>query len=337
MAAIRSVTWVGMAWPMVSQTTMSSAPSVRGSAAMPITRSGSVSALERAGERRGDAQLDRAADLAGDLDGVGHRRDAVLGGAPDVGLVVRVRRGEAVLEVARARGGGLLDVPRRGDPDPAPVELVGCQRGDDVERVGKRRDEVRPGHRADLERGDAERQQLADDLDLAFGGQQLGGQLEAVAQGDVAQLGARRVGRGVMPRAPISSSLEAQDRSTAPRAVCSPRSGPTLRIGSDAPPITGTMPGKPTDLWLGLAGVNVEVLDHVSRGVLLVGADVGGGVDRPGRHAGLVEDLQRLVAVVLDRSTARSPRRVRRGAASGPRWSAGPDRRPRSGRPMVCM
>ena len=40
--AIRSVTCVGMACPMVSHTTISSAPVVRGSAAMPITRSGSV-------------------------------------------------------------------------------------------------------------------------------------------------------------------------------------------------------------------------------------------------------------------------------------------------------
>ena len=83
--------------------------------------------LEGAGERGGDAQLDRAADLVRDPDGVGHRRDAVLGGAPDVGLVVGIRRREAVLEVARTRGGRLLDVPRRRHPDPAAFQLLGVR------------------------------------------------------------------------------------------------------------------------------------------------------------------------------------------------------------------
>ena len=130
-------------------------------------------ALERTRERRGDAQLDGTAGLLRDPDGVGHRGDAVFGAAPDVGLVVRVRRREAVLEVPRTGGRRLLDVPRRRDPDPAPVQLIGVQRRDDVERVGKRRNEIRSRHRTDLQRRHTQSEQLADDLDLAFGGQHL--------------------------------------------------------------------------------------------------------------------------------------------------------------------
>ena len=47
--------------------------------------------------------------------------------------------------------------------------------------------------------------------------------------------------------------------------------------------------------------------------------------------------FERLVAAVRDRSTRRSPRPVRRAAPTAPRWSAGPGRSPRSGRPMVSM
>src|SRR6185312_1746782 len=130
-------------------------------------------ALERTGERRRDAQLDGPTELLRNPDGVGHRRDAVFGAAPDVGLVVRVRRREAVLEVTRAGGGGLLDVPWRRHPDPAVLQLVGMQRRDDVERVGKWRNEIRARHRTDLERRYAKSEQLADDLYLAVGGQHL--------------------------------------------------------------------------------------------------------------------------------------------------------------------
>lgn len=38
-----ALTWVGIAWPIVSHTTMSTAPEVRGSAAIPHTRCGSTS------------------------------------------------------------------------------------------------------------------------------------------------------------------------------------------------------------------------------------------------------------------------------------------------------
>ena len=47
----------------------------------------------------------------------------------------------------------------------------GLEGGDDIERIGKRRNEIRSRHRTDLQCGYAQCQQLADDLDLAFGGQ----------------------------------------------------------------------------------------------------------------------------------------------------------------------
>src|ERR1700754_1743855 len=66
--------------------------------------------------------------------------------------------------------------------------------------------------------------------------------------------------------------------------------------------------GKADRFGFGLADINSEVLDHVSRLVLLVGADVGGGVDRSGGHSGLVEQLECLVAVMAD-----GPLTARRG------------------------
>ena len=59
----------------------------------------------------------------------------------------------------------------------------------DVERIGQRRNEIRPRHRTDLQGRDAQRQQFADDLDLAFGRQHLRGELQSVAQRDVAEVG----------------------------------------------------------------------------------------------------------------------------------------------------
>ena len=91
--------------------------------------------LEGARERGGDAQLNRAVDFVADPDGIGHRRHAVLGGSPDVGVVVGIRRREAVLEVARTCGGRLLDMPRGRHPDPAAFEFLGFKRGDDLERI----------------------------------------------------------------------------------------------------------------------------------------------------------------------------------------------------------
>src|SRR5262249_35486414 len=147
----------------------------------------------------------------------------------------------------RTCGRRFLDMAWRRDPDPRAVQLIGVQRRDDVERVGKWRNEIRTRHRADLERGYAECEQLADDLYLAVGGEHLGGELQGVAQCHIAELGVRRIRTRCHVSAPISSSLRPNtDDSTS--WVCSPRSGPTLRIGSDAPPITGTMPVKPTVL-----------------------------------------------------------------------------------------
>ena len=62
--------------------------------------------------------------------------------------------------------------------------------------------------------------------------------------------------------------------------------------------------GETDCLGLISADVNLEWLDHVSRRVLLVGADVGGGVDRPTRHPGVVKNPQRLVSGVVDRPLA---------------------------------
>src|SRR6185312_15937938 len=139
------------------------------------------------------------------------------------------------------------DMPRRRDPDPTAIQLIGVQRRDDVERVGKWRNEIRARHRTDLERRYAKSEQLADDLYLAVGGQHLRRELQPVAQCHIAELGVRRARTRCHVSAPISSSLRPNtDDNTS--WVCSPRSGPTLRIGSDAPPITGTMPGKPTVL-----------------------------------------------------------------------------------------
>jgi hypothetical protein len=142
--------------------------------------------LEGARERGGDAQLNRAVDFVADPDGIGHRRHAVLGGSPDVGLVVGIRRREAVLEVARTCGGRLLDMPRGRHPDPAAFEFLGFERGDDLERIRKWRNEVGSRHRTDFQRRHAERQQLTDDLHLAVGGQALGGELKSIAQGHIA-------------------------------------------------------------------------------------------------------------------------------------------------------
>ena len=62
----------------------------------------------------------------------------------------------------------LFDVPRCRHPDPAPRQLVGVECGDHVECVGKRRNEVGPRHRADLERR-ARRVQAAHGLSAPCG------------------------------------------------------------------------------------------------------------------------------------------------------------------------
>ena len=66
------------------------------------------------------------------------------------------------------------------------VELLGFERGDDLERIRKWGNEIGPRHRTDFQRRHADRQQLTDDPHLAVGGQALGGELKSVAQGHVA-------------------------------------------------------------------------------------------------------------------------------------------------------
>ena len=70
---------------------------------------------------------------------------------------------------------------------------TGIERRDDIERIGKRRNEIGSRHRTDLQRWHAQRQEVANDLDLAFGGQCLSGQLKPVPQGHVLQV--QRAGR----------------------------------------------------------------------------------------------------------------------------------------------
>ena len=169
---------------------------------------------------------------------------------------------EAVLPnfVSRRRP---FDVARR-DPDPAPVQLVGCQRGDHIDRVGQRRNQIgraiEPISNAGTPSASSSR---------AISTLRSVGSIFAVSS--VSHAAGRRAGlrAGCRDAGPMGSCgcsnlvvTEAQHR-VQHLAGVRPRSGPTLRIGSDAPPITGTIPE--TDRrGLSGAGVNLEVLDHVS-------------------------------------------------------------------------
>src|SRR5690606_9469947 len=59
-------------------------------------------------------------------------------------------------------------------------------------------------------------------------------------------------------------------------------------------------PGETHCFRFGLADVHWERLDHVARRVLLVGDDIGGGVDGAARYGFGLQDPQRLVAGVPD-------------------------------------
>jgi len=103
--------------------------------------------------RGGDAQLDGTTNRLRNPHGVGHRRDTVFGAAADISPCCETSDAEKQYWKFRAPAAArLLDVARRRHPDPAPVELIGIERRDDIERIGKRRNEIGSRHRTDLQR-----------------------------------------------------------------------------------------------------------------------------------------------------------------------------------------
>ena len=74
-------------------------------------------------------------------------------------------------------------------PDPAVRQFLRCQRFGDLQGVGHRRYQIGAGHGAELDLLDSQAQQFPDGRDFLFAAQKLSGQLQSVAQGDVAQGG----------------------------------------------------------------------------------------------------------------------------------------------------
>ena len=252
---------MGTAWPIVSQTTMSSAPAVRGSAAMPITRSGSVTpsngqvnavAMHSWIEPPTSRAIRTASGIAATLSSVLRPMLALLCESVAEKQYWKFRA-PAAAAFSMWRGVA-TQIQHRSSSSGSSAAMTSNVSASGGTRSPLAIDPISSS-------GTPSASSSPHDFDLAVGGDHLGGQLESVAQCDVAQLGAWCVGtwvRGGHADTPddwvgrvdtwsISSSLScsSEDRIS---WVCCPRSGPTLRIGSDAWPITGTMPGKPTVL-----------------------------------------------------------------------------------------
>ena len=226
---IRSVTWVGIAWPMVSHTTMSSAPvgaRVGGDAddafriGQPLEGQVNAVAMHSWIAPPTSWLIRTASGIAATLSSVVRPMLALLWES-DAEKQYWKLRAPAAAAFSTCRGVA-TQIQHRSSSS-------GVERGDDVERVGQWRDEVGPRHRADLQRRHAECQQLTDDFHLAVGGQALRGELKSVAQGHVAQFCLRWCGTGSMVSCECSDLVVGEVQQRRQHFV-----GVFAEVGSDA-------------------------------------------------------------------------------------------------------